>query len=57
MTVASLAGVVYKTGWYFFALGPQMVICILGVLIMFGLWWRAGAAMPEGSADDREPPA
>jgi hypothetical protein len=33
MTVASLAGIVYKAGWYFYALGPQMVICMaLGYL-------------------------
>ena len=81
MTVASLAGIVYKTGWYFYALGPQLVVCMLlgylsarktagdllnwlvvgffaalvplaGVLIMFGLWWRAGAAMPPKAPED-----
>jgi hypothetical protein len=29
MTIASVAGIVYKIGWYFYALGPQMVICLL----------------------------
>jgi cytochrome bd-type quinol oxidase subunit 1 len=33
MTVASLAWIAYKTGWYFYALGPQLVICmVLGYL-------------------------
>ncbi len=86
MTVASLAWIAYKTGWYFYALGPQMVICVLlgylaarktagdllnwlivaffaalvplaGVLVMLGLWWRAGAALPAGPPQDAEPPA
>ena len=86
MTVASLAWIAYKTGWYFYALGPQMVICMLlgyfaarrtagdllnwlmvgflaaliplaGVLVMFGLWWRAGATLPAGAPADGEPPA
>ncbi|HEY5387588.1 MAG TPA: hypothetical protein VIL79_06765 [Thermoleophilia bacterium] len=29
MTVASLAWIAYKAGWYFYALGPQLVICVL----------------------------
>lgn len=29
MTIASLAGIAYKSGWYFYALGPQLVICML----------------------------
>lgn len=29
MTVASLAWIAYKAGWYFYALGPQLVICML----------------------------
>ncbi|MCX6363928.1 MAG: hypothetical protein NTW58_07135 [Actinobacteria bacterium] len=86
MTVASLAWIAYKTGWYFYALGPQMVICMLlgyfaarrtagdllnwlivgflaalvplvGVLVMFGLWWRAGSTLPAGTPADGEPPA
>jgi len=86
MTVASLAWIAYKTGWYFYALGPQLVICMLlgyfaarktggdllswlvagffaalvplaGVLIMLGLWWRAGPALPAGAPESREPPA
>jgi len=86
MTVASLAWIAYKTGWYFYAFGPQMVICMLlgyltarktagdllnwlvvgfvaalvplaGVLIMLGLWWRAGAALPESAPRSAEPPA
>jgi hypothetical protein len=86
MTVASLAGIVYKTGWYFYALGPQLVICMLfgylaarktagdllnwlivaflaalvplaGVLIMIGLWWRAGVAVSGNTVEDKGPPA
>jgi len=86
MSVASVAWIAYRTGWYFYALGPQMVICmalgyfaarktagdlldwlvvgflaalvpLAGVLIMLGLWWRAGAAMPAGAPRHREPPA
>jgi hypothetical protein len=86
MTVASLAWIAYKTGWYFYALGPQLVICMLlgyfaarktagdllnwlvvgffaalvplaGILIMLGLWWRAGAVMPDSAPENREPPA
>lgn len=86
MTVASLGWIAFETGWYFYALGPQMVICMLlgyfaarktagdllnwlvvgffaalvplaGVLIMLGLWWRAGAAMAETAPQDREPPS
>jgi len=86
MTVGSLPWIAYQTGWYFYALGPQLVICMLlgafaarktagdlldwliiaffaslvplaGILVMFGLWWRAGAAMPQGAPDDAEPPA
>jgi len=85
MTIASVAWIVYKTGWYFYALGPQLVICLLlgfraarktagdllnwlivgfvaalvplaGVLIMLGLWWRAGATMPQSAPEDEEPP-
>jgi hypothetical protein len=85
MTVASLAWIAYKTGWYFYALGPQLVICMLfgylaarktagdllnwlivaflaalvpiaGVLIMVGLWWRAGVATLGDTAEDRETP-
>jgi hypothetical protein len=29
MTIASLAWIAYKAGWYFYALGPQLVICLL----------------------------
>jgi hypothetical protein len=29
MTVGSVAWMAYKTGYYFYALGPQMVICML----------------------------
>ena len=86
MTDASLSWIAYKIGWYVYALGPQMVICMLlgyfaarktagdllnwlvvgffaalvplaGILIMLGLWWRAGAALPESAAGDAEPPA
>jgi hypothetical protein len=86
MTAANLPWIAYKTGWYFYALGPQMVICMLfgylaarktagdllnwlmvgffaalvplaGIVIMVGLWWRAGAALPGSSAEDGEPPA
>ena len=86
MTAAGLAWITYRTGWYFYTLGPQMVICMLlgyfaarktasdllnwlvvgflaalvplaGVLVMLGLWWRAGAALPAGAPEDREPPA
>ncbi len=85
MSDPSLAWIAYKAGWYFYALGPQMVICmvlgyfaarrtagdlldwllvgflaalvpLVGVLIMLGLWWRAGAVMPAGAPQDREPP-
>jgi hypothetical protein len=86
MTVASLAGTLYKAGWYFYALGPQMVVCmwlgylaarrtsgnvldwliagfaaalvpIAGVLVMLGLWWRAGSAPPALAQKDHEPPS
>ena len=86
MSDASVAWIAYKTGWYFYALGPQMVICmvlgyftarrtagdlldwlvvgflaalvpLVGVLIMLGLGWRAGAVMPADAPQDREPPA
>jgi hypothetical protein len=86
MTVAGLAWIAYKTGWYFYALGPQLVICMLlgyfaarktagdllnwlvvgffaalvplaGILIMLGLWWHAGAALPDSAPESREPPA
>ena len=86
MTIASLGWIAYRTGWYFYALGPQLVICMLlgylaarktagdllnwliiaffaaliplaGILVMLGLWWRAGAAMPESAPANREPPA
>jgi uncharacterized membrane protein len=90
MTDPSPAWIAYKAAWYFYALGPQMVICMLlgyfaarktagdllnwlvvgflaalvplaGILIMFGLWWRAGAALPESAAesapDGADPPA
>ena len=71
MLGASPASIAYKPGWYFYALGPQMVICLYlgyltarktsgdllnwliaafsslvplaGILIMLGLWWRAGS--------------
>jgi hypothetical protein len=85
MTVASLGGIVSKAGWYFYALGPQMVICLLlgylaarktagdllnwlvagflaslvplvGILIMLGVWWRAGAALPQSAPGDEGPP-
>jgi len=33
MTVASMAWIAYRTGWFFYAFGPQMVICmVLGYL-------------------------
>jgi len=86
MTVASLPWIAYQTGWYFYALGPQLVICMLlgafaarkttgdllnwliiaffaalvplaGILVMFGLWWRAGAALPQDTPENAEPPA
>ena len=86
MSDVSLAWIAYKTAWYFYALGPQMVICMLfgylaarktagdllnwlvvgcfaalvplaGVLIMLGLWWRAGAETPRGTPENGEPPA
>jgi uncharacterized membrane protein len=85
MTDPSPAWIAYKAAWYFYALGPQMVICmvlgyfaarrtagdlldwllvgflaalvpLVGVLIMLGLWWRAGAVMPAGAPQDGEPP-
>jgi hypothetical protein len=85
MTVGSLAWIVYKAGWYFYALGPQLVICMVlgylaarktsgdllnwliagfcaalvplaGVLIMLGLWWRAGAVPPHGAPEGGESP-
>ena len=75
MLGASPAWIAYKAGWYFYALGPQMVICfylgyltarktsgdllnwliaaffaslvpLAGILIMLGLWWRAGSELP-----------
>ena len=86
MIVANFAGIAYKAGWYFYALGPQMVICMLfgyfaarktagdllnwlvvgflaalvplaGILIMLGLWWRAGATLPQSTPGKAEPPA
>jgi hypothetical protein len=86
MILASLAWIAYKTGWYFYALGPQMVICmslgyftarktagdlltwlvvgffaalvpLAGVLVMLGLWWRSGTAMPGSASENIEPPA
>ena len=86
MNDVSLAWIAYKIGWYFYALGPQMVICMLfgyltarktagdllnwlivaffaalvplaGVLIMLGLWWRAGTALPQSTPENAEPPA
>ena len=37
------------------------LVPLAGILIMFGLWWRAGAALPEsapeGAPDGAEPPA
>ncbi|MEI6450847.1 MAG: hypothetical protein WCP98_13030 [Actinomycetes bacterium] len=86
MNDVSLAWIVYKIGWVFYALGPQMVICMLlgylaarktagdllnwlivaflaalvplaGVLIMLGLWWRAGAELPQSTPRKAEPPA
>jgi len=85
MMVASLAGIAHKAGWYFYALGPQLVICmglaylaarktsgdvlnwlivgffaavvpLAGVLVMCGLWWRAGAALPASTPRDGDPP-
>jgi len=33
MVLASLAGIAFHAGWYFYALGPQMIICLwLGYL-------------------------
>jgi hypothetical protein len=86
MTVASLAWIAYKAGWYFYSLGPQLVICMLlgylaarktggdllnwlvagffaalvplaGILVMLGLWWRAGATMPHATPEDADPPS
>jgi len=86
MTDPSPAWIAYKAGWYFYAFGPQMVVCLLfgylaarktagdllnwlivaffaalvplaGVLVMLGLWWRAGATLPERVPRKGEPPA
>jgi hypothetical protein len=86
MTVASVAWIAYRTGWYFYVMGPQLVVCMLlgylaarktagdllnwlvvgflaalvplaGVLIMLGLWWRAGTSLPQGEPEKAEPPA
>jgi uncharacterized membrane protein len=86
MMVASLTWIAYKTGWYFYALGPQLVICmglaylaarktagdllnwlivgffaavvpLAGVLVMLGLWWRAGAATPASTPRGGDPTA
>lgn len=29
MIAADPLGIVYKAGWYFYALGPQLVLCLL----------------------------
>jgi len=86
MTVASVAWIAYRASWFFYALGPQMVICMVlgylaarktagdvlnwlvvgflaalvplaGVLIMLGLWWRSGTAVPAGAPPESGPPA
>ena len=86
MSVANLGWIAYKTGWYFYALGPQLVICMVlgfftarktagdllnwlivaffaalvplaGILVMLGLWWRAGTAVPGSAPQNTEPPA
>jgi len=35
---------------FFAALVP-----LAGVLIMLGLWWRAGAALPDDTPENKEP--
>ena len=86
MSVANLGWIAYKTGWYFYALGPQLVICMVlgfftarktagdllnwlivaffaalvplaGILVMLGLWWRAGAATASSVPPQEDPPA